>query len=176
MYTNVLIIIVVILIICIYIYYYTKYKSDYNILQTYLDKIDLNLIYEKYPVVIYDKVIDPAQLIKTLFAYTYLFKKQEKIKPIYCTINRSKHMILWNADNDISINLINPKYSRDIKWTKVNGYKISTVDFMNNNKIQYITIKLKANQILILPTFWIFQCTDYINIIKLDDLISICIK
>lgn len=175
MYTKILIIILIILVILIYIYYYNNYKSDYNILQTYLNEIDLNLVYEKYPIVIYDKVINPHELLNTLFMYTYLFKKEAKIKPIYPTINQSKHIILWNPNVDILVNIINPKYSKVIKWHKNNGYKISTSNFIDNNKIQYITIKLKANQILILPAFWIFQCIDFTNIIQLDDLISVCI-
>ena len=72
--SHILLIVIIILLVIIYINYYNKYKLDYLILQTNLDKIDLNLIYEKYPIVIYDKIINPKDLLKTLFVYTYIFK------------------------------------------------------------------------------------------------------
>jgi hypothetical protein len=172
MYTKTLIIIIIILIILIYFHYYNNYKNDYNIIQIYLDKINLSTIYEKYPIVIYDKIIEPKKLLNTLFAYSYIFKSEAKIKPIMPTYNRSKHMILWNDTYDIYINIINPKYIKNIKWYKKNSYKISTKPLSELDDVQYITIKLKANQVLILPAFWIYQCDKYINIIQLDDFLS----
>jgi len=172
MYTKTLVVIIVILIVLIYIHYYNNYKSDYNIIQTYIDKVDINTVYEKYPIVIYDKIIDPKELLKTLFAYSYVFKNEQKIRPIMPTYNKSKHMILWNPDNDILINIINPKYIRNIKWQKKNKYKIATQPLSELNEVQYITIKLKTNQVLILPAFWIYQCDNYTHIIQLNDFLS----
>lgn len=172
MYTKSLIITIIILIIIIYIYYYNNYKNDYNIIQTYIDKVDLNMVYEKYPIIIYDKIIDPKELLKTLFAYSYTFMNESKIRPIVPTYNKSKHMLLWNDDENIDINIINPKYYKIIKWEKRNIYKTSIKTLQELNEVQYITIKLKAKQVLILPAFWIFQSSSYVNIIQLNDILS----
>jgi hypothetical protein len=172
MYTKTLIIIIVLLIVIIYIHYYNNYKNDYNIIQTFVDKVDLTTVYEKYPIVIYDKIINPNELLKTLFAYAYVFKNEAKIRPILPTYNKSKHMIIWNADNDILINIINPKYIKNIVWQTKNKYRISTKPLDDLNEVQYITVKLKSNQVIILPAFWIYQCDDYTNIIQLNDLLS----
>lgn len=171
MYTKFLISIIIILVIIVYVNYYTNYKKDYNILQTYLDNIDLSLVYEKYPIVIYDRVINPSELIKTLFAYSYIYKKQYSIKgPFNPMINTSKHAIIWCPSDDIILNIINPKFKNNFKWEK----KVSTLSLkdIDNSSVQYITIKLKKNQVLILPAFWIFDSTNTINIIQLDDLLS----
>ena len=84
-------------------------------------------------------------------------------------------MILWSSENNIMINIINPKYYKFIKWKKQNKFKISLYDLNSKEfeKIQYITISLKKNQVLILPAFWIYQTLNYINIIQLDDFISV---
>ncbi len=171
MYTKILISVIVILVIIVYVNYYTNYKKDYNIIQTYLDNIDLSVVYEKYPIVIYDRVINPAELTKTLFAYSYIYKKQYSIKgPFNPMINSSKHCIIWNADNDITLNIINPKFKNHFTWNKKVS-KDSLAD-MNDTTIQYITIKLKKDQVLILPAFWIFDSNTSINIIQMDDLLS----
>jgi hypothetical protein len=153
--------------------YYNNYKADYNILQTYLDNIDLNVLFEKYPIVIYDRLLDPRQLLKTLFVYTYTFKKEfvlNTVKPVY---NGSKYMIIWSHEKDVSVNIINPKYKSKIKWIRANGITSSSVPLTElDNEIQYVTVKLKANQIMILPAFWIFDASARVNVIQLDDLLS----
>lgn len=176
MYTShILILIITILILVIYINYYNKYKKDYQLIQTHLDKIDLDILNEKYPIIIYDRIINPNDLLKTLFKYIYIFKKFIKIKPIFPTINYSKYMLIWNNDEDIMINIINPKYYKLISWKKINSFKISKYSLYDNEleKVQYITISLKKNQVFILPPFWIYQSNSYINIIQLNDIISI---
>jgi len=173
--SHILVTIIILLIIIIYINYYNKYKQDYQLLQIHLNKIDIDLLNEKYPIVIYDKIINPHDLLKTLFKYIYVFKNIFKIKPILPTINNSKYMLLWNSDNNIMINIINPKYYKFISWKKQNSFKISNHSLNDKEleKVQYITISLKKNQVLILPMFWIYQTNNYINIIQLNDIISI---
>lgn len=173
MYTKTLVVILVVLVVAIYMQYYNNYKSDYNILQTYLDNIDLNVLFEKYPIVIYDRVLDPRQLLKTLFVYTYTFKKEFILNPVTPVYNGSKHMIIWSQDKDVSVNIINPKYKGRIKWTRTKGATSSTVPLTElDNEIQYVTVKLKTNQIMILPAFWIFDASSRVNVIQLDDLLS----
>ena len=174
MYTKVLVSVLVILIIIVYIHYYTSYKQDYNILQTYLNSVDLNLVYEKYPIVIYDRIINPDELTKTLFAYTYIFKSTRVCKgptnPIY---NSSKHLIIW-SDQDSMINIINPKYKNSFRWQRKDGLSISTnpLSKIENASVQYVTVKLKRNQVLILPAFWMFDSSKDVSLIHLNDLLS----
>jgi len=153
------------LIIFIYVRYYMTYKNDYNILQTYLNRIDLNVLYEKYPVVIYDRIQDPKQLLKTLFAYSYMFQKGPSPVPEgSLLVNKSKYAVLFSPKSDVDIHLINPKYTSRTVSKK-------TLDQVDAD-VQYITIKLKNNQVLILPTHWIYQSNAPIISIFLDDALS----
>lgn len=175
MYTKVLLGVLITLIIIVYIYYYNSYKRDYNILQTYLTSVDLSLVYEKYPIVIYDSIINPEELTKTLFAYSYIFRNNKvhygQTNPIY---NSSKHLIIW-CEQDSIINIVNPKYKEQFDWKKREGLKIATVPLSNikNTSIQYVTVKLKKHQVIILPAFWIFTSSKSVKMIQLDDLLSI---
>ena len=166
--------VLIVSIVVIYINYYNSYKQDYNITQSYLDSIDLSLVYEKYPIVIYDKVCQPQKLLTTLFAYSYMFSKQLVIQPGTPIYNHSKHLILWSNASDLIVNLINPKYKDTIQWSKRDPLKTSTFPLEKLDKdIQYVTLKLKQDQVLILPAFWIFDSNKTINAIFLDDLLSI---
>ena len=137
-----------------------KFNDDYQILQIYLDNFKLENLYEKYPIVIYDKIYKINDLLQTIFAYSFLFKKQFDIKTEKVYKNIYKYLLIF-SDNPISIKIINPKYKKDIK------------NSLQDSNVQYITIKLKENQVLILPALWYYY-TDYINIraIGLDDMIS----
>lgn len=172
MITRKLFIIIIILIVCIYINYYKKYKTDYNIIQSTIDTIDINLLYEKYPILIYSNILDPKELLHTLFAYSFVFKTETLITPIVPTINTSKYLLIWNEEQDIMINIINPKYKKLIQWTKYKKLIISTKPIDELNDVQYISIKIKQNNVLILPHYWIFESNDPLHLLQLDGLFT----
>jgi hypothetical protein len=165
---------IIILIIIIYIQYYYKFKNDFKINQVYLDKIDMNLVNEKYPIVIYDKIIEPKQLLKTLFAYTYNISSDFPLlfeNKVY--INLAKYQIIYNQLSDIDINIIHPQFKNKIEFIQSKDsntiHSRKTVDNLN---IEYLTIKLKQNQILILQTFWMYTSQLPIQTILLNDFAS----
>lgn len=176
--TKVLFIFLIILIICIYVHYYSKYNISYEIIQTYLDKINLDLLYEKNPIVIYDSIKTPNQLLKTLFKYSYIFKNEYNIQHNNVILNRYKFSYLYcTGNNDCYVNLINPSYkSRFLKWRKdhYSHDMISDTELEKTN-VEYITIKLKPLQVLIIPSQWLIQSTNIQTIIhkvNLDDIFS----
>lgn len=160
--TKTLIIVLIILIVCIYMHYYSKYSTSYEITQTYLDKISLDLLYERNPIVIYDSIKTPNQLLKTLFKYSYISKSEYKINHQNVIMNRQKFSFIYSTnDADCYVNLINPSYKKDFKWKKHDktGDMISLTNIEDTN-VQYITIKLKPFQVLIVPSHWLLQSTE----------------
>ena len=144
-----LIYMVIILVIIVYIQYYNKYKSDYNIIQTNIDNIDLSVLHEKYPIVIYDQIYEPHQLLNTLFKYTFV---KSETKTISAARNNAKYLIMWGYEQDLMVNIANP---------------------LNKN---YVTVKLKPNQVLILPHQWYFNTNKNLQTIWLYDVISLLQK
>lgn len=157
--------IILIILIIIYSRYYLKYNNDVKIIQLYLDNIKLDNLYEKYPIVIYDQIYNPSELLKTIFAYSTCFSTQKELTPAIPLINNNKYLLIYNLENNIDVNIINPKYINEAKKSK---------PFLDTN-MNYVAIKLKAKQVLILPSRWIYQSYDNLNIIQLNDLLSIII-
>lgn len=164
--------ILIMLVIIVYIQYYINYKPDFKINQIYLDKFKINLLYEKYPIIIYDKLIEPKDLLKTFFAYSYNISDDFPILfDNKVTINLSKYQIIYNQLADVDINLIHPKYRSQIDFTNNNKILLSKEPLSKLN-VEYVTVKLKKNKILILPSYWIYNSNLPVQTIILDDYMS----
>lgn len=161
--TKILIIICSILLSILYIQAYLKPKTEYTILQSYLDKLKPESLYDKYPIIIYDSVKNPEDLLSSLFAYSFAFKSTKDITSNMIYQANSKFTLIYtNSENGSLINIISPKY-------KVNKKK--NIDNQDSS-VQYITIKMKPYQVMILPMFWHYCLTDNAYSISLDDVVS----
>lgn len=176
--TKILMIVVVLLIVFIYIHYYSKYNDTYEIVQTYLDKVNIDMLYERNPIVIYDSIKTPKQLLGTLFKYSYVSKSEYKMDTNFPVMNRAKFSFVYSTSNeqDTYINLINPAYKASMKWVKLQNKnhvmdKVSTTPLEETN-LRYITIKLRPYQVVVIPMHWIIQSDTPLVKVNLDDFIS----
>ena len=67
-------------------------------------------------------------------------------------MNNAKYLIMWGYEQDLMVNIANP---------------------LNKN---YVTVKLKPNQVLILPHQWYFNTNKNLQTIWLYDVISLLQK
>lgn len=155
------VLIVTVVLLIVYGRYYLKYNKDIEILQVYLDSFKLDLLYERYPILIYDQVYDHKDLLQSIFAYSYMFSKNEKKTPSIPRINRSKFVLL-SSEKDCVVNIINPRYEKEAKLEKP----------FKDTQMQYVSVKLRANQVLILPSRWIYQSNSDLEITTIDDMLS----
>lgn len=160
---SVLIWVILILLIILYIQAHLKTKTEYTIVQTYLDKVTMDTLYDKYPVVIYDRIVDPSSLLKSLFAYSYIQESRKSIPPNIMVQNKSKFMILYCNQSDVTVNIISPEFK--VIRTKPLGEQ--------DPSLQYVTVSLKKNQVLIMPTYWTIDTSAQTNAIFLDDVITL---
>lgn len=145
---------------------------DFKINQIYLDQFKINLLYEKYPIIVYDKIIEPKDLLKTFFAYSYNISQDFPILfDNKVTINLSKYQIIYNQLADVDINLIHPKYRSQIVFANNNKILLSKEPLSKLN-VEYITVKLKKNKVFILPSYWIYNSNLPVQTIMLDDYMS----
>lgn len=168
--TKVLIVVLVTLIIYIYAKHYAKFVDGYHITQTTIDKINLNLLYEKKPIIINESLRNPRQLVWTLFKYSYAFKKEYPLISSRAVKSNAKFSYIFSAHPDATfVNLINPVYSKDFVWVKSSnkGVYTSTTQ-LEDTKVEYITIKLRPNQVLIIPSHWIVQTNNFTGMTKVD--------
>ena len=160
-----LLIILIVLIIIIYVLSYTKVDSSYEIIQVFLRNCTPDIFKEKHPIVISDQLPDIKSLLTTLFAYLYCFSYSELSLSTNTQINKSKFLLLQNKNLDtLAINLISPKFA----------------DHKDISTVKLVTVKLKQNQVILLPVKWMYQCDSTVLKVSLDDpiskIISFCIR
>lgn len=170
--TKVLVVVLVVLVVCIYGRYYGKYNQGYHINQTTLDKVSLPLLYERDPIVIYDSIRNPRQLMWTLFKYSYATKREYNISSPEPVQSKAKFSYIFSTDPNgtgIYVNVINPSYAHHFTWDKKTGKSATKLE---DTQVEYITIKLRPFQVLIIPSNWIIQTESTVSKIDLDDLFS----
>lgn len=171
---QILISIIVILLVVTYAQYYIKFNKGYRIIQSHVHNIDDKVLYEKYPIIIHDRLVNPESLLKTLFSYMYTFKSIHQVHgSIYPYMTNNKFCIIYNSTNDININLISPIYKKTFKpFASYNGITRSQKTSLDKTSVEYVTIKLKQKQVLILPFGWLYQTQHQHSVISLNDMFS----
>lgn len=179
---NKLIIFIIILIIIIYINYYKKYNNNFQILQLTSNKLTQDILLEKLPILIEDTISNPNDFINVLFTYEYLFKKKLKYNKNKFSNrvnqNLAYHLMIYNSNNEnISIYISNPKFSNKFNLNKNNSfyYRISDYEVENEddiNDIQFVKINIKPNNLLILPSYWLFYLNNNATFYSLYGLIN----
>ena len=163
--TRWLLALVVLLFLFVYIQHYLKYANGYRIIQTSLASININTLYERYPIIISDRLVKHDVLTKTLFKWTYSHSRRaERQGSPMVHISRHKYLILFSPTENVTMNIINPKYQSEFSRTHKT---------LQDSTAQYVTIKLKKQQCLILPSHWMYQTNHGHFFIELDDPISI---
>ena len=149
--TKILISSIIMLLCFVYLQSYLAVKDDYTILQTWLEKVTPDTLADKHPIVIFDQVVRPDQLLSTLFAYMYVSVVKTKHNSKHVIRNRARYALLF-SERATHVNLISPKYKKIIK------YNAGLSD--QDASVKYVTIKLKPHQLVILPMSWMFTCDD----------------
>lgn len=147
-----------------YIYCYYIFPKSITILQTTLNNFDFNLLLQRQPLVIGDKIININEIINLWFSPNIIDNDILNINNNdKWVINNYKYLFIYSI-NDIEILL----------------YQAGQ-HFINNEpntKEPLIAIKLRANQSVIIPFKWYYNIKnkDNIKAIGIDDYITYSIK
>ena len=174
--TKPLLLIIIVLVLCVYTQYYMKYVTGYKLVQSTLDKIGIDALYERNPIIISDRIVNPLQLTSTLFKYTYSFQQNHVVKTtdmVMCT--HHKYTIIHNNASEMTVHILNPIFKKSFKpFTPSTGLLISSVN-LNDSNAEYVTIKLKKQQCMILPMHWMYEANRPHSVILLDDPMTLVI-
>ena len=132
---NKLVIVAIILVLYILMLQISPNVSDvFEVLQLTLDQFHGELLFEKKPIVITDKIVDPMSLLNTLFKYTYLYKHFDtQNTDASMLLNTAQYCIFTPSCDQAAIIIEHP----DVK------------KFDSN-----LEIVLERNQVLVLPFKW----------------------
>lgn len=109
-----------------------RYRPDFQILQTSVEKLTPELIRERYPVVIEDGVSDPTLLVRHRLAWTYRWMDPpaSATGAGWVTVP-SRYMVVWNGHNerDIRVRLAHPHTAKntDPSYTEVILYPLQSI-------------------------------------------------
>lgn len=162
---NLLTLFILICIVC-YISIYTKPKKHIEILQSDLSSLKTEFLLEKQPLIIYDKIVDPLEVIQSTFKYLYTFKIHKSLTANHIYQSNSRYALIHNpSDEDLTITLL----KKNVKKNHLNlFYTFIGNEFKENENT--ITIILKPYNMIAIPYLYMMQCEQSLNVHFLNDM------
>lgn len=156
------------IIICIisYISMYTKPKKHMEILQTDIASMNTNFLLEKQPLVIYDKIVNPEEVIRASFKFLYTFKINKTLSSNKIYQSNSRYALVHNAsDEDVILTIL----KKNIKKNHLNlFYTFIGNEFDENDRT--IQIILKPYNMISVPYLYMMHCQQDLKVWFLNDL------
>jgi hypothetical protein len=137
-----------VIIIIFYIKLTLQKKRDFQIIQTSLELFKDDLLYEKYPIILEDNIVNIDELFGSIFKYQYIFKKQGKNKKKKEYQCNSKFLVFHNIT-----------------------LQESTISIKNNVNDVFVDVIIRQNKVLILPYGWYYINKNNISYFLLNDFI-----
>jgi hypothetical protein len=154
---QVLICIICALLLFIYLRYPTTYSPGVDILQVPLTNFDPQLLLERYPVVIPDRIVDPIELgnsFKCLYTWEYTNINYD-VPVSQARLLLAKYTLLYNQGSDTAIvSLSHPSNADTLTFSKSQHihYRIANLE---DTSIPTTALLLHPHQTVILPTNWV---------------------
>lgn len=159
---NVLIYLTIAFFICFYIQGYLRPSVETQIYQTTLDTFKPSLLYEKNPIYLYDRIINPADLFGTIFKYQYAYHVLSLSNELFVKKNVSRFLLIYNdSDAPVDVTLIHPSNNKSIPFYSANlqkkNYKVCRTKEETLHTVPSVKVLLKPNNTLILPINWTYH-------------------
>jgi hypothetical protein len=166
-----LLVFLILLIMFIYIRYNLKVNPNFELLQVMSNNLTHDVLYEKQPIVITDRISDAQKFIDITMTYDFITQSYTRWSPLnFVSQNLSSYMIIHNSgitesgnkkEKEWMLYIAHPKHQNNFKWVGSldNRYLVSNYTVTDHNKInntQFVGIKLRPGQMIILPAFWMF--------------------
>lgn len=155
------------IIVCIasYISIYTKPKKHMEILQSELATLKTEFLLEKQPLIIYDKIVDPIEVIQSTFKYLYTFKIHKLLTANNVYQSNSRYTLIHNSsEEDLTITLS----KKNVKKNHLNIF----YTFIGNEfeeKENTVQIILKPYNMITIPYLYMLQCEQSLDVYFLND-------
>ena len=152
-----IIMLVILVAACIFYYRYEMTPNPkFDILQMTLDNFKHEYLFEKSPIIFSDKIVNPLDLLNTVFRFLYFSKR-------FRTIDRTK---------DIEQGQEQPPHTTKSKYTILSSDTNTTLTLMHPSQERFaqpVDILLGEHQIIIIPRKWkyIVEKGKLVNVIEL---------
>ena len=144
----------IIAVIAIYACLYYIFTEDLIIYQTDLAHFDLNMLYNKQPIIIEDQVQKPREILSSWFNVNFI---EETVATDIWTRNNYKYLMICSGETLSEITLCPPRSTPE-------------------TSTELTTIKLKNNKILIVPFKYYFNIQGHVRMYGIDDYITYALR
>lgn len=148
--------IVLAIIVYVYISYYYRYSDEDNIIHSYERVFQSNVMLEKLPIVLLENDKSIQEIHQTYSPY--MIKKTVNYEPSKWVRNKYKYLYIQPTETS-ELHLLQPS-------------KKLTDEEIPNKEDTLVTLKVKKNQIIILPYHWYYYTETPINVVGVHDYIS----
>ena len=166
---NVLLVSAVCIIVFAYIKLYLKPKKDIQLLQANLSNFNSGLLIEKQPILIFDKVVNPQNVIDVFFKYMYHLSNTTTTPNGSHVQNLSRFAVIHNDQDDVQ-DISIQKYQSKAHSNSKNMYYANVT---HQKSIETLTIRLPAKNIIILPYLYSFKSDRDLPVTYLSDFIHV---
>lgn len=156
---NYLVIILITVFTIFYIQCYYKFPNDFSLIQTTLSDFTPDLLLEKQPIYLFDQIVNPADLLSTLFKYQYLYHILSLSKNDFLKQNLSKWVIIYNDGfSDTTVSIMHPEEAKHRTFLPSRFIKKNYILCKNptvSNSCVEILLKPKKN--VFVPMNWLYK-------------------
>jgi hypothetical protein len=136
-----------ILIAAVYVRYFWRCSEGMQIIQLPLARCTPELLGEKRPVVITDRLANHADLVGTLFRWSHVYASAAaRVPPGQVRRSMARYAILYDAESDVAVDIAHPE-----------------------GGATWVSVKLRRHQTLVLPPRWRFVAPSGCTSIRLYD-------
>jgi hypothetical protein len=132
--TTILTIALIVSVIYIVSRYYLTPAANVTIIQSKVSEFDIKTLFEKDPIILEEGVVDASQVLNAYFNYLYTFKYRIAPNNKWCH-NKARYLIIHNAQY----------------------LQIAHPSNKGNPSPNYVDIRLQPNQLVILPSLWLYK-------------------
>jgi len=167
---NYLIIVAILLFLFAYMKLYLKPKPTMQFLQAKLCNFDSKLLVEKQPVLLFDKVVNPQEVIGVFFKYLHHLRNDSMTSANSIEKqNLSRFAIVYN-DTDVMQEIYVKKYVTRVKSIDKNIF-YSTVN--DSGTEDFVEVKLPGKNMLVVPYLFSIRTETSMPVTYLSDFIHV---
>ena len=142
------------LLLCIYLKYYLAPSPILQIIQTSVSQFKSALLFDKLPIVLNEPIVNPLDLIHTVFKYLYVYKKHltSFTKETWIK-NKARYLVIYSLAPSATLGIAHPY-----------------------NPQHHIQVLLEKHKCIVLPASWtynVYANPKHFQAYELYDIISI---
>lgn len=168
------------LFLAVFLTFYTQcyfaVPFEHAIVHTTLMGFTENILHAKLPVYLYDKIVNPADLLHTIFKYQYIYHVLSFSDSSLIKKNMGKYVIIYNDSDtdDTIVSILHPHLARELtyyqKMAYTKNFQVCNSKLSRTQKDTLVHVKIHPHNCIILPHAWVYNTQrDHILEIHLFD-------